>query len=161
MLNKNTKQAVDLGVPSVLAAVLAVFLWNRYKRIDVMAVGALLAFGISWLIVSRVTKVAYLNGPAPVPTGGGCDGYDPTSLGDSIYEDLHCTFCFRKEELYDQLLALADCQLIKLYNYYSEKYSKSLAREIAEPGTWTSLSGTFTNTQQPLMASRFAKLSLQ
>lgn len=164
-LTKTTKNAIDFTAPTVGAGILCVVMFRYKVNWKIILGAAAIAWLLLYLVTTQLTRVAALQGPAPVPTGGGCDDYDPKALMDSIHEDLTCTLCFRKENLYTDLLALADCQLIKCYNYWNANFypedKQSLPKAIAAPGTWTSLSGTFTNQLQPQCADRFKTLSLQ
>lgn len=161
-LTPTTKKAIDITVPSVVALMVSYFVFGKTKDWRIIVVAAALSFGLTYLVVSKITKTAYIDGPAPVPTGGGCDDYDPTALVDSIYEDCTCTFCFRDRSLYDKLLGLADCQLRKAHNYWNTKYygdtGKSLALIIADQGN--SFDSKF-EQQQSALKIKFSTLNLQ
>lgn len=161
-LSKSTKTTIDLLVPTGLAGAAAWFLFTKTKKIEYVLAGAVIAFVLGYVVTSQLTKAAFTNGPAPVPTGGGCDDYSPVSLVDSIYEDTTCTLCFRKRELYDTLLGLADCQLIKCYNYWNEKYytdsGKSLTQQISSQSSF--FDSNF-GQQQSAIALKFSTLNLQ
>lgn len=160
MLTRSTKQAIDYSAAALAAVITAYVVGKRTSDWKIWAATAIIAAFVVYFIVSRLTKAAYLDGPAPVPTGGGCEGYDPTTLAQALHEDIYCNFCFRDEDLYEQVMGLADCQFIKLYNYYSEKYGKSLKADIAgENGGW-GLVGTFHNNQK-LIGARFDRLNIQ
>jgi hypothetical protein len=158
----STKKAVDIMVPSLAAGAVVWVVFKRTKDWRYLAAAAALTFLLAYLITSQLTKVAYVNGPAPVPTGGGCDGYDPTALVDGIYNDTTCTLCLRDRNLYDQLLGLADCQLLKAANYWNGKYyadtGKSLPVMIAAQSSF--FDSDFGQQQKGLKA-KFATLNLQ
>lgn len=161
-MNISQKKAVDILVPTVLAGVTVWFLFTRTKKVEYVIAGGVIVFALGYIVTSQLTKATLLNGPAPVPTGGGCDSYQPNALIDAIYEDTTCTFCTRDRALYDTLLGLSDCQIIKAYNYWNEKYytqtNASLAVQIAKQGNfWDDLFGT----QQTAIKLKFATLNLQ
>lgn len=162
-LSRSTKTTIDLVTPSLVAGIVAYVLFTKKKDYTVLLAGAAIAFLLSYIIVSKITKAIVSSGPAPVPTGGGCDGYDPKGLIDAIYEDCTCHICFRKKELYTQLLGISDCQIRTAYNYWNANYygstgNKSLPVIIMEQGN--SFDSAFEELQRGL-AAKFNTLSLQ
>jgi len=160
-LSKAAKNTIDVLIPAACAGVVAWFLFRRTKKVEYIIGGAAIVFVLAYLVTSRLTKVAFVNGPTPVPTGGGCDDYDPTALGDALYNDI-TGLSFRNHDLYTQLLGLADCQLRKVYNYWNERYysedSETLPVAISnETGFWDN---EF-RTQQAAVKQKFSTLNLQ
>lgn len=162
MLSANTKKTIDLVLPSAAAGFVAWYVFGRSKDWRYVAAAAAITWVLAYAITSQITKAVHVKGPAPVPTGGGCEEYSPVALIDAIHEDTTCTFCFRNRDLYDQLLGLADCQFIKAYNYWNEKYytetSKSLAVTVSEQ---SSLFDSRFQQQQSALKNKFATLNLQ
>ncbi len=162
-LTKPVKNTLDFALPSLVAGIVGFTIFSKKKDWKFVLIGTGIAFLLSYIIVSQVTKAFYTNGPAALPTGGGCENYDPTALIDAIYEDCTCTACFRDKELYTTLLGLSDCQLITAYNYWNKNKfasagSVSLPIMIAQQGNfWDS---DFEQQQQALSA-KFKTLSLQ
>lgn len=163
-LSKNAKSTINLVVPTSIGGI--TFFLLMKKGYQVAIITAIVVVILSWIITAKITKAAYNNSPAPVPTGGGCDGYDPTGLIDAIHEDQTCTFCTRDRSLYDKLLALADCQLIKAYNLWNDKYytdtNYTLPGIIAKSGdSITTKFDLIYSPQVERLADRFKTLNLQ
>lgn len=162
MLTKSTKTTIDLVLPSAAAGVVAWYIFGRSKDWRFVLAGAVITWVLLYVIVSRITKTTFVNGPAPVPTGGGCDDYSPIALADAIYNDTTCYLCIRNKDIYTTLLGLADCQLRKLANYWNEKYysetGKSLPIMIAEE---SSIVDSQFGLQQAAISAKFKTLNLQ
>ncbi len=116
------KKTIDLTAPTLVAALVGWYLLKRIKDWRILAgiVGGV--WVLTYFITRSITKAARDKGPAPVPTGGGCEAYDPKGLVDSLYSDINEVFGLRNNSLYATLAGLSDCQLIKAYNYWNETY---------------------------------------
>jgi hypothetical protein len=161
-LTKTVKSTVDFSSAAVAAGIVAYVMFGKTKDYRVILIGAGIAFLLVYIVVSKITKAVIAQGPAQVPTGGGCDTYDPKALIDSIYTDCTCTFCTRDRTLYDTLLGLSDCQIRTAYNYWNANYysqvNKSLPIMIAAQGN------TFDSQfeqQQAGLSAKFSTLNLQ
>ena len=161
-MTHSQKKTVDIVAPTLVSGGVVWYLFGKYKDWRILVAGAVVAWVIVYIIVSQITKVAQVNGPAPVPTGGGCDDYDPKALTDAIYKDVSCNFCLRDKQLYTTLLGLADCQLRKVYNYWNATYynenNQSLPVAIADESSWLDSQFGF---QQDAIKAKFQTLNLQ
>ncbi|HTN47196.1 MAG TPA: hypothetical protein VL098_12680 [Flavipsychrobacter sp.] len=105
------------------ASLVVALIFKKNKDWRVLLLFFLLAFGVIYILTSRITKMIYESGPAPLPTGGGCDGFDPKPYTDAVHEDIYSSFWVsRKHQPYKDLLSLADCQLIKVWNDWNNRY---------------------------------------
>lgn len=161
MLSTSTKKTVDLIIPAAIAGVVIFLLFRSKQKWQVVLGGGAIAFLLAYLITTRVTKAAYLDQPAPVPTGGGCDDYDPTALVTGYYNN-YTGWSAWDTDLLNQFAALGDCQLIKCYNYWNQKYfteqGLSLTAALAKGGHWWDFSYNSIATN---LANRFKTLNLQ
>lgn len=161
-LSLAAKKNINTIVPLLSAAVVAYLLFFRLnKNWKMTLIFAALAWLVVYIITSKITKTVFNNGPAPVPTGGGCNDYDPTALIDGIHEDITCFWCVRNRNLYDSLLKLADCQLITAYNYWTEKYYSDINMSL--PVAIDNESSFFDSDfgqQQKSLQGRFSTLNL-
>lgn len=172
MLSDTTKTTINIAVPATVAGIVVFLLWKKGWKVAVPL--AIVAAAISWAITAAITK--NLNTPPPpaqvdtnVQGGAGgqsaCDAYDPTPLGDAIYNDLTCTWCFRNNDIYDRFLALPSCQFRKVYNYFNSTYytktGATIAVMLGNLSTFTSFNGTFTNVQVPQLLTKFNDEGLQ
>ena len=161
-MTHSQKKTVDIIAPTLVAGGVLWYLFGKYKDWRVLVAGAVVAWVIVYIIVSQITKVAQVNSPAPVPTGGGCDDYDPKSLTDALHEDITCSLCFRDKSLYTTLLGLADCQLRKVYNYWNANYYSDVKESL--PVAIAKESSAFDSQfgyQQAAIKAKFATLNLQ
>ena len=163
MLTPSTRSAINLGVPVVLTGITAFMLVKAGKQWKFVLIVCGIVFLVSWIVSQQITKVVASQGPAPVPTGGGCDTYDPKALTDSIYADLNSSwYTSRNDAPYNTLLGLSDCQVRTVYNYWNANYFGSFGN-LTLPAAIAAASGAdavFANLQ-PAMADKISTLSLQ
>lgn len=162
MLTQTTKKQIDFLLPVLLAAIVAFITFKKQKDIKFVVSAGIITLVLGYIITSQITKGLYLKGPAQLPTGPGAENYDPKALIDSIHQDIYCKFCIRNRDLYNQLIARTDAELIKCYNYWNAQYfaddKETLTGAIAgESGFFDSNFGE----QQKAMALKFSRLNLQ
>lgn len=124
-LDLTQKRTIDYLTPTIGSAILVSITYKKNKDWRIILLFFLLGWVVLYIISSRITKMIYESGPSPVPTGGGCDAFDPTSFTDSLQADIYSKpWVSRKVQPYKDLISLADCQLIKVWNDWNARYFK-------------------------------------
>ena len=160
-LSLSEKKNIDLLAPTVLATLVAggmiIKKQKDYRVLLLVIVGVWLA---SYLVTTRITKSIYENGPAPVPTGGGCDNFDPKPFTDAVKDDVYSgILTARKVQPYKDLLKLADCQLIKVYNDWNDRYY-ALDKETIKVAMSGEITGIEFDSLRTQIFSKFQTLGL-
>lgn len=160
-LSDNNKKTIDIILPTVAAALAAYYLYRGKKSGKEIAIVAVIAWVLSYIIISQVTRMINRQGPAQKATGGTCDNYDPSGLANRLKEDITCVFCKRDLDIYKEMMALPDCEFITLYNYWNKNIyanlKKTLRVAIEDEG---GVNIPFQSLQEAI-SDRFQRLNLQ
>lgn len=153
-MNKATKSNINLLLPFIGASFSAYkFGYSKGAKPQQIAILFALVFLFLWVITASVTKAVAKN--AEIQNAGSVPGYDPNYnpayLATQLHDDIYCIFCFRNYDLYDQLAALTDYQMVTLAQYYKATYSASLSADVMNENSgilhealWSTLKNRFT-----------------
>jgi hypothetical protein len=163
-MNNATKSTINLYVPLALASGSAFMLYRRGEKSWQMVVAVLLGvFLLAWLITRKITSSIVPHTALPDDVGlSQCRSYNPTSLTDALYNDIDCVFCFRNLKPYQDLLALGNCEFVKVHNDWNARYrnkSNETLRQAIDgevQGGWTQYASL-----TDALTARFNSLNLQ
>lgn len=127
---KETKKTIDLLVPAVLTAYVGYFFYTKNgKNWQSIAIAAGIAFLLSYIIVSQITKAVYAAATKPedldikpdLSSGGTGSVFNPATYTDRLKKDIY-SYGFRDASIYADLVALSTAELVQVYNDWNERY---------------------------------------
>lgn len=143
MLTLQTKKRIDLVVPTLAAFAAAAYAFKK-GRSDwrTMIVVLLGVFIVAYIVTTQVTKTIYSQGPPQLPVGKDAQSYDGLPMATRVFNDTDCFWCFRDVQLYKDILALTDGQLLQVENSwrsnFHSKNNESMREAInAEFSSWS------------------------
>lgn len=151
-MNYQTKRTIDNAVPAVLAGVAGFIAFKKGANWKIVVAAIVIVFVVAYIVTTQVTKNLYTTKPHDVPlvndySTDDCKDYDGTSLARLIKDDyeppgLFGTFFHAgSEATYDQVLALSNCQLIRLYNYWNQNYYSQTGKTLKGVFMWMNENG--------------------
>jgi hypothetical protein len=132
-MTHSQKTQINTYVPITFALVIGYYLYTKKNKPEQIGVAMVFTALVSWVIVGSITKQVMLNEAANnIGNVGSISNYDPTDLINKLHEDIYCIICIRDMKLYDELLGLADQNLITLAKEYYKKYGVGIGQDIAD-----------------------------
>ena len=159
MLSKTTKKKIDFLLPLAATVGIGFYAHKQGKDYKFVGITAAITFLLLYIVTSQFTRQVLLSGPSAVPTGGGCDDFDPTPYTDAIQDDIYSLFSFRQTQPYKKLLSLADCQVISVWNDWNRRYY-DLDQETLRVAMSNEKTGIEFNYLRTQIFNRFDRLKL-
>jgi hypothetical protein len=146
-MQKTTKKAIDLVVPSLLAfATGGYFIYKKEDRsVKFLIMVMILVFVLSYAVTTQITKAIIINGEKPDPvkgTGdtssnlnsvtGGVSSFDAPGWVDRVKKDVYASFSVRDAELYEKMISFGNDDLINMWNLWNDKYFTEYGETMTE-----------------------------
>lgn len=160
-MTKQLQKNINTLIPVLITGYAAYKLNTTYKRKpeETIILSAFVLI-IAAVLTSRITKAIAIQQATQInPTVQPDPVYNAAPLIDAIKEDIYCTFCWRDKDLYRQLAALTDAQLVSAWQYWSEQYYSLDSETLFEAIKGETLGWALDSTWNTLQA-RFRKLNL-
>jgi hypothetical protein len=127
------KKNINTYVPLAIALYVAYAMYKRKETPQMVGLYSIISWIGSYFVVSSIVKqIEKQQVLDELGNVGSISNYDPSNIVTKLHDDIYCIICLRNIGVYDELLSLADVDIIKVAKAYYAKYNVSLAQDIED-----------------------------